>query len=215
MIGAVVRYRALRARLRATRDEKGDDSPEEEQILDDMDDLWWEMSEDEKELFHADDPAGDRREGAAMSNKPLPMQPVTIDKNGRARFRRNKLVEHLLDNGGLDLNKLALVECPPEDREQLAQLIGYSVAGYHELSYVTDESAARASALAREIDPKHGGCRDDGCEIHGGPLEAPRPPGPSQAWVDAERRAREALRDSDPAKLEDAMAALWQESLRR
>lgn len=61
MTEAVARYRALRARLLATRDEKGDDSPEVEQILEDMDDMWWEMYEDEKELFRTNDPAGDRQ----------------------------------------------------------------------------------------------------------------------------------------------------------
>lgn len=61
MTQAVARYRALRARLLAVREEKGDDSPEEEQILEDMDDMWWEMSEDEKELFRTNDPAGDRQ----------------------------------------------------------------------------------------------------------------------------------------------------------
>lgn len=147
-----------------------------------------------------------------MSDKPLPMQPVVVSDDGVIRFRGNALVRYLLDSGGIDMNKLRHVDCPPKDREQFAQLIGYSVAGYHELSYVSDESAARASALAREVMPGSGGCRDAGCGIHGGPIEAVKPPAPSQTWIDAERRAREALRDSDPAKLEDALAALWQEA---
>lgn len=37
-------------------------------------------------------------------------------------------------------------------------------------------------------------------------------PAPSQAWMEAERLAREALRDRDPVGLEEAMAVLWREA---
>jgi len=74
--------------------------------------------------------------------------------------------------GKLDLDKIMRKRFSQEDREQFVQLMGYSIAGYHELSYVSDESAARASALARAIDPgARGGCRDAGCPIHGGPVD--------------------------------------------
>lgn len=67
----------------------------------------------------------------------VPMQPlVTVD--GVRRFRKNVLVAHLLDfaeKRGCDMNALALVDCPREDRAQFAQLIGYSVSGYSDLSY--------------------------------------------------------------------------------
>lgn len=106
-----------------------------------------------------------------MSKAKHPMQPVEmVDKV--LRFKENAIVRHLLDNGGIDLNKIARLNFTDEDREQFAQLIGYSVSGYHELSYVSDESAAKASALANEILPGSGGCRDDGCPIHGGGLKS-------------------------------------------
>jgi hypothetical protein len=102
------------------------------------------------------------------------MQPILKDKNGVLRFRENAIVRHLLDRlqdrHGYGLNQLAMLGVSQEDREQFAQLIGYSISGYHELSYVSDESAAQASALAHEIMPEAGGCRDKGCPIHGGPL---------------------------------------------
>jgi len=101
---------------------------------------------------------------------PQPMQPVIQDARGDLRFRENTIVRHLLDHGSIGLNQLALLDFPQEDREQFAQLIGYSISGYHELSYVSDESAAQASALAGKIIPAAGGCRDTGCPIHGGPL---------------------------------------------
>jgi hypothetical protein len=76
-----------------------------------------------------------------------PNQPLVIDKHGAQRFRANALVNYLLDNGPFNMNDLAEVECSVADREQFAQLIGYSLSGYGELSYVTDERyyAAQAS----------------------------------------------------------------------
>lgn len=71
-----------------------------------------------------------------------PMQKI---ENGR--FVKNAIVEYLLDNGGIDLNKLAVLPFDDEDREQFAQLIGYSVSGYQSLNYVSDESAGLAGNL--------------------------------------------------------------------
>lgn len=101
------------------------------------------------------------------------MQPVVKDERGVLRFRENAIVRYLLDRattkGITDLNRIAMRGFSQEDQEQFAQLIGYSIAGYHELSYVSDESAARASALAHEVDPTAShGCREAGCPIHGG-----------------------------------------------
>lgn len=79
-----------------------------------------------------------------------PIQPLQEDARGVLRFRENKLVRALLDHGtktGLGLNELArLADIPPEDRMQLAQLIGYSLSGYGELGYVTDEAYVAACA---------------------------------------------------------------------
>lgn len=101
---------------------------------------------------------------------PQPMQPVVADPHGVLRFRENAIVRYLLDHGNVGLNQLAVCAFSQADREQFAQLIGYSVSGYHELSYVSDESAARASRLARAVSPGIVGCRDAGCPVHGGPL---------------------------------------------
>jgi hypothetical protein len=81
-----------------------------------------------------------------------PMQPMYRDDHGVVRFRANPLVRWLLDNGGKDLNDLALQAdaqgWSDEDRQQFAQLIGYSLSGYSELHYVTDEAYARAERAA-------------------------------------------------------------------
>lgn len=127
---------------------------------------------------------------SSNERNPQPMQPVIRDDGGRVRFRENAIVRYIVDHaaevvhpgartidpdtgkpyhqGRLNLSKLLLMNFPQEDLEQFAQLMGYSIAGYHELSYVSDESCAQASALAEKVEPGSGGCRDAGCPIHGG-----------------------------------------------
>lgn len=104
---------------------------------------------------------------------PQPMQPVIKDDGGDLRFRENAIVRYLLDLARkhkiADLNSLAELPFSQDDREQFAQLIGYAITGYHELSYVSDESATQASVLAHAVDPKAvKGCREAGCPVHGG-----------------------------------------------
>jgi hypothetical protein len=80
-----------------------------------------------------------------------PMQPVIVDHDGVHRFKPNAIVRFLLDAGPYDLNKLALMRWDDEDREQLAQLIGYSVSGFGELGYVSDKAYAAASAESEAL----------------------------------------------------------------
>jgi len=77
-----------------------------------------------------------------------PMQPIVKDCNGVERFRSNAIVRYLLDMGPFDMNHLGILTVSPEDRMQFAQLIGYSLDGYEELSYVTDESYEEATRHA-------------------------------------------------------------------
>lgn len=102
-----------------------------------------------------------------------PMQPLESDEDGRTRFKRNALVCYLLDNGGIDLNKLATLDFSQDDRQHFAQLIGYSLKGFHELRYVSDDQALRASQAARKAGLPADGCRDSGCPIHCGVEESP------------------------------------------
>jgi hypothetical protein len=69
--------------------------------------------------------------GDEVSN---PIQPL-VTVNGIERFKANTLVSWLLDNGSKTMNDLARVECSDDDRQQFAQLIGYSLFGYCDLSY--------------------------------------------------------------------------------
>jgi hypothetical protein len=67
-----------------------------------------------------------------------PIQPLGLDARGTPRFKTNAIVEHLLDHGPFDLNQLAVMGFNREDWEQFAQLTGYSLGGFGELSYVSD-----------------------------------------------------------------------------
>jgi hypothetical protein len=71
-----------------------------------------------------------------------PIQPVITDQHGTYRFRANAVVTYLLDwasKRGCNLNDLARVRFNEDDTQQFAQLIGYSLSGYGELSYASDE----------------------------------------------------------------------------
>lgn len=71
-----------------------------------------------------------------------PIQPISVDGDGIVRFEKNAIVRRLLDyasDRGLGLNELAAEPYSQEDRVQFAQLIGYSLAGYGDLSCVTDK----------------------------------------------------------------------------
>jgi hypothetical protein len=87
--------------------------------------------------------------------KPVPIQPVILDAGGEPRFQMNGLVRYLLDAGSINVNDLALLPgISSEEWEQFAQLIGYSVSGFSDLSYasaeVVDEAIKQANKLTME-----------------------------------------------------------------
>lgn len=75
-----------------------------------------------------------------------PMQPLVKDDQGVVRFKKNAIVQFLLDDGPNDMNRLARIPFSKEDCEQFYQLIGYSVCGYCDLSTVSSESKDTAWA---------------------------------------------------------------------
>ena len=87
-----------------------------------------------------------------------PNQPIVIDPHGVARFMENKLVRMLLDHGtktGMGLNELAVLSSEHgvsrNDWQQLAQLIGYSVNGYGDLSYADGRTVAAADRKVERL----------------------------------------------------------------
>ena len=81
-----------------------------------------------------------------------PMQAIVRDDKGTIRFHRNALVCYLLDAGPYDMNHLA---CLPgvsrQDYEQFAQLIGYSVSGFGDLSYASNTVVHKADQIAAKM----------------------------------------------------------------
>lgn len=96
-----------------------------------------------------------------------PMQPVVMDKSGVARFKSNPIVRHLLDHGGIDLNKIAMLGFDREDHSQFAQLIGYSVSGFGDLGYCDRAVLAEADA---QVDQLLGGKTEFDFSCGAGPL---------------------------------------------
>lgn len=77
------------------------------------------------------------------------MQPVVY--NSCLRFHENAIVNHLLDYAtarGCGMNELACLDFSTEDREQFAQLIGYSLSGFSELGYVREETLRTAERIS-------------------------------------------------------------------
>lgn len=84
-----------------------------------------------------------------------PIQPLERDDHNVLRFRKNRIVNYLLDSHPhVDLNTLARREFSAEDRQQFAQLIGYSLNGYGELPYVDDEAYDTAAHMAEGLDER-------------------------------------------------------------
>ena len=83
--------------------------------------------------------------------EPYPIQPLALDEHRILRFKRNAIVRFLLDAGPHDMNALAVMPFSDEDRQQFAQLIGYSLAGYGDLSYVSEEAYQRAEEVAARL----------------------------------------------------------------
>lgn len=75
------------------------------------------------------------------------MQPVVLVKDV-VRFQVNPIVQYLLEHGGIDMNKLSELRnsqgFTDEDYSHFAQLIGYSLSGWSDLSYVTEEEWRQA-----------------------------------------------------------------------
>lgn len=66
-----------------------------------------------------------------------PMQPLIVDDSGVVRFKRNAIIDRLFHERAIDLR---LDTVPIEDVEQFWQLLGYSVSGYSDLSFIRPET---------------------------------------------------------------------------
>lgn len=101
----------------------------------------------------------------ATRRKPHPMQPIVVAQDKVIRFKANKVVRWLVDlmseghvkadGRPFNLNNIAthvqLAGWDPEEAEQFWQLMGYSVSGYGELSFIRRKVVHRADAIAEGI----------------------------------------------------------------
>lgn len=78
------------------------------------------------------------------------LQPMMVVE-GRVFFRENAIVRFLLEDGPNDMNRLARMPFSAEDRAQFAQLLGYAVNGFGELSYVPERLIVEADRQAAQL----------------------------------------------------------------
>lgn len=86
-------------------------------------------------------------DNAGHMPKSHPLQTIVQGDDGLPRFQNNAIVEFLLKMSGHDLHSLACEDFSAADREQFAQLIGYSLRGFSELAFVRDETVSAAEAI--------------------------------------------------------------------
>lgn len=81
-----------------------------------------------------------------------PIQPIETDAHGVLRFKQNKIVKHLLEtHTNCDRNTITAMGFDDNDRRQFAQLTGYSLSGYGDLSYVRDEDYSAAVYMHKNV----------------------------------------------------------------
>ena len=74
----------------------------------------------------------------------MPLQPIIGH-----RFVENKIVTMLLDtHPNMDMNSISTGDFSDQERTQFSQLIGYSLNGFSELSYVDDEAYEAALIIS-------------------------------------------------------------------
>ncbi len=86
------------------------------------------------------------------------MQPVIWDGKGVVRFQENPIVSFLLDwanKRGMSLNELHRMSLSEnwtnDDWAHFAQLHGYSVSGWGDLSYVSNDTCAKGDKAAETL----------------------------------------------------------------
>ncbi len=77
----------------------------------------------------------------------FPQQPI-VETNGVRHFKENRMIRYILNRSKEDMNTLYDAPFSIEERCQFAQLIGYTVDGYNELSYTTVALGQRSEGTA-------------------------------------------------------------------
>jgi hypothetical protein len=80
-----------------------------------------------------------------------PIQPLVFDAGGVVRFQGNAIVEWLFETKRINLNDIMVYQFDVDDLSQFWQLLGYSVSGYGDLSFVDPAIVAKADAEAARM----------------------------------------------------------------
>ncbi len=83
-----------------------------------------------------------------------PIQPLYEDDCGVFRFKENAIVKFLKETSSFDLDMLHKMPFSVEDWEQFMMLLGYSLTGFGELSFVREETYERAEKKVVELEEK-------------------------------------------------------------
>jgi hypothetical protein len=81
-----------------------------------------------------------------------PIQPTYTDDLGTVRFKPNSIVEVIFENCPYNLTDLAKRHFTQTDREQFAQLIGYSVSGFNDLYYASTQTVEAVDRMRQDSD---------------------------------------------------------------
>jgi hypothetical protein len=87
-------------------------------------------------------------------SKKFPLQPIYKDEHGVYRFRANEITRWLVDSHKATLNTIMSRHTSKASQEQFAMLIGHSVEGFYELSYVREKTRRRVEKALKEFQRK-------------------------------------------------------------
>lgn len=76
----------------------------------------------------------------------LPTQPLTLE-DGKPRFKRNPLVWYLFHSSEISLEGLLALGHDVQYVQQFLQLLGYSVCGYSEMSFIPEEEKEKIEQM--------------------------------------------------------------------
>lgn len=79
-----------------------------------------------------------------------PMQPLELNADGVLGFKENRLIRWLAKNVPGGLNSIPYDMFDQAELDQFAQLIGYTHAGFEELSYTSDEAYEVSEIMFRQ-----------------------------------------------------------------
>ena len=87
------------------------------------------------------------------------MREIIKNKNNVLKFKSNRIIEYLFDEGLLDLNRIVTLidgydKFSKAEYEEILQMLGYTVDGFLELSLVRDKTKDEVWDIRNEMRAK-------------------------------------------------------------